>query len=299
MFYISMINNVNHNQQSFHARNNEIKKVDKICRQVMLMFPVISPTKLDSFKNHSHFLDYIYKKDNMLSQIRNKQWQALNIKEFFDIPLGLMKKEKVGNCGELSLATLINLKLNGYKNCYLADLYAYNKKTQKYREIDHQTVVILSNPFSQMNFGECKSLGRFGRKSIIVDSFIGKADYYFNMKQEYVKNNLFEDGLGENEVLACEIENLNICEEDLKVFEEEYSLEYGTNKLAIHADSIKKGDKVVIVDDLLATGGTVKAGIDLVNQLGGEVVGTAFLIELTALHGKDDLPCAVKSLIEY
>lgn len=78
-----------------------------------------------------------------------------------------------------------------------------------------------------------------------------------------------------------------------------YKLEYGENTLCMHKDAIKPGQKVVIIDDLLATGGTVKAGIDLVNQLGGEVVGTAFLIELTALHGKDDLPCAVKSLIEY
>lgn len=80
----------------------------------------------------------------------------------------------------------------------------------------------------------------------------------------------------------------------------EYALEYGTNILCMHADAIKKGDKVVIVDDLLATGGTVDAAIDLVKQLGGEVVGICFAIELTALNGRKnfkDIP--VKSLMEY
>ena len=61
----------------------------------------------------------------------------------------------------------------------------------------------------------------------------------------------------------------------------------------------EEGQKVVVVDDLLATGGTIHAAIDLVNQLGGEVVGVAFLIELTALHGRDSIPCEVKSLIQY
>ena len=78
-----------------------------------------------------------------------------------------------------------------------------------------------------------------------------------------------------------------------------YSLEYGTNTLCMHKDAIKPGQKVVIIDDLLATGGTIHATIDLVNQLGGEVVGVGFLIELTALHGRDRLPCPVKTLIEY
>ena len=68
-----------------------------------------------------------------------------------------------------------------------------------------------------------------------------------------------------------------------------YALEYGTNEIFIHADSIRKGQKVLVVDDLLATGGTAKAACSLAEQLGGEVVGVAFLIELEALHGKDAL----------
>jgi len=69
----------------------------------------------------------------------------------------------------------------------------------------------------------------------------------------------------------------------------EYTLEYGTNTLEIHADAIKKGDCVVIIDDLLATGGTVRAVIDLVEELGGRVVGIEFLVELTFLKGREKL----------
>ncbi len=69
----------------------------------------------------------------------------------------------------------------------------------------------------------------------------------------------------------------------------EYSLEYGTSQLQVHTDAIEPGQKVLVVDDLLATGGSAKAAIDLVEQLGGEVVGAAFLIELGFLHGIDKL----------
>ena len=68
-----------------------------------------------------------------------------------------------------------------------------------------------------------------------------------------------------------------------------YDLEYGKAEIEIHKDAIKPGDKVLITDDLLATGGTIAATIKLVEALGGEVVGLAFLIELDALHGRDRL----------
>lgn len=66
---------------------------------------------------------------------------------------------------------------------------------------------------------------------------------------------------------------------------EDYGLEYGTETLCMHADAVKKGDKVVIVDDLLATGGTAKAAIKLCEKLGAEVVGLCFAIKLTDLEG--------------
>jgi adenine phosphoribosyltransferase len=66
-----------------------------------------------------------------------------------------------------------------------------------------------------------------------------------------------------------------------------YALEYGTNTLSIHKDSIKPGQKVMIIDDLLATGGTIKAAIDLVESLGGVVVGLGFLVELVDLDGRN------------
>ncbi len=68
-----------------------------------------------------------------------------------------------------------------------------------------------------------------------------------------------------------------------------YELEYGKNEVEIHTDAIKPGQRVLIVDDLLATGGTVGAAIELVKKLGGEIVELAFLIELTFLNGRDKL----------
>ena len=69
----------------------------------------------------------------------------------------------------------------------------------------------------------------------------------------------------------------------------EYELEYGTNKIEIHADAIKKGDKVLLIDDLLATGGTVKASIDLIEKIGGKIAGIGFLLELCFLNGREKL----------
>ncbi len=81
---------------------------------------------------------------------------------------------------------------------------------------------------------------------------------------------------------------------------EEYDLEYGTDCLEIHEDAIKPGDKVLVVDDVLATGGTAAAKTSLVKRMGGQVFGPAFLIELTFLNGKEKLPdYDIFSLIKY
>ena len=69
----------------------------------------------------------------------------------------------------------------------------------------------------------------------------------------------------------------------------EYELEYGTDTLTMHKDAIKPGQRVLVIDDLLATGGNVRATIDLVEKLGGQVAGCAFLIELADLKGRDKL----------
>ncbi|HLR70226.1 MAG TPA: adenine phosphoribosyltransferase [Pseudogracilibacillus sp.] len=74
-----------------------------------------------------------------------------------------------------------------------------------------------------------------------------------------------------------------------EVIEVDYGLEYGKNILTIHKDAVKKGQRILITDDLLATGGTIEATIKLVEQLGGIVVGCAFLIELAYLNGMDKL----------
>jgi len=75
-----------------------------------------------------------------------------------------------------------------------------------------------------------------------------------------------------------------------KTIRESYSLEYGTDSLEMHADAVRHGQRVLIVDDLLATGGTARATLNLVKQLGGTVHGLAFMIELLALKGRDRLP---------
>ena len=79
-----------------------------------------------------------------------------------------------------------------------------------------------------------------------------------------------------------------------------YDLEYGQAEIEIHKDAIQPGEKVVIVDDLIATGGTIEAGAKLVEQLGGEVVKIVFLMELAGLHGRDRLAkYDVASVISY
>ncbi len=79
-----------------------------------------------------------------------------------------------------------------------------------------------------------------------------------------------------------------------------YELEYGKNTLCMHKDAIKPGDKVVIIDDLLATGGTVEATIKIVNEAGVEVVGLGFMIELIDLKGRNKLVgYPIKTLMQY
>jgi adenine phosphoribosyltransferase len=85
-----------------------------------------------------------------------------------------------------------------------------------------------------------------------------------------------------------------------KTLRESYDLEYGTDALEVHQDAVKPGQKVLLVDDLLATGGTMLAATRLVESLGGVVVGCAFLIELSFLPGRERLlPRPVHSLIQY
>jgi len=85
-----------------------------------------------------------------------------------------------------------------------------------------------------------------------------------------------------------------------KTFCASYALEYGTDSLEIHQDAVKKGAKVLILDDLLATGGTAKAMVELATRLGAKIAGIVFLIELTFLNGREklkDLP--VYTVIKY
>lgn len=86
-----------------------------------------------------------------------------------------------------------------------------------------------------------------------------------------------------------------------ETIKESYDLEYGSDSIEIHADAIEKGANVLVVDDLLATGGTAQAACKLVKKAGGNLVGAAFLIELEALNGRDKLTdCGkVVSMLKY
>ncbi|GAA4705463.1 adenine phosphoribosyltransferase [Brevibacillus fulvus] len=80
----------------------------------------------------------------------------------------------------------------------------------------------------------------------------------------------------------------------------EYDLEYGKDALAVHVDAVQPGQRVLIADDLLATGGTISSSINLINQLGGQVVGAAFFIELTYLEGRKKLgEIPTTTLVQY
>ena len=85
-----------------------------------------------------------------------------------------------------------------------------------------------------------------------------------------------------------------------KKIRQEYALEYGTDAIEIHEDAIAPGERVLLVDDLLATGGTAKAACDLIERLGGKIVALEFLIELSFLNGREKLGSRkVRALIKY
>ena len=84
-----------------------------------------------------------------------------------------------------------------------------------------------------------------------------------------------------------------------KTIRHEYALEYGTDTVEVQHDAIRKGDRVVVLDDLLATGGTLNAAVELLNKMGAEVVGAACLIELAFLNGRAKLSIPFDSLVVY
>lgn len=85
-----------------------------------------------------------------------------------------------------------------------------------------------------------------------------------------------------------------------KTISQEYTLEYATNTIEMHEDAIRKGDKILIVDDVLATGGTMKATAEIIEILGGKIIGIDFLIELDFLKGREKIKkYKINSLLHY
>ena len=85
-----------------------------------------------------------------------------------------------------------------------------------------------------------------------------------------------------------------------KTYEEDYSLEYGENVVQIHQDAIKPGEKVLLIDDLLATGGTATAAVKLLEKLGADIISVSFLIELSFLNGKEKINHSnINTIITY
>jgi adenine phosphoribosyltransferase len=85
-----------------------------------------------------------------------------------------------------------------------------------------------------------------------------------------------------------------------QTIEQTYDLEYGTSTVAIHVDALKPGARVLLMDDLLATGGTAGAAVELVRKVGGQILQVSFLIELSFLNGREKLKgCPVRSLVVY
>lgn len=127
-------------------------------------------------------------------------------------------------------------------------------------------------------------------KDIKIDYVVGMESrgFIFGMPVAYILNAGFIPVRKPNKLPA-------------KTIKEVYALEYGTDSLEIHEDALKAGDKVLILDDLLATGGTAAAACNLVTKAGADIVGCGFVIELNDLNGKDKLPKGVKvvSMIQY
>ena len=90
------------------------------------------------------------------------------------------------------------------------------------------------------------------------------------------------------------------CKLPWKTIQETYSLEYGEDTLEIHEDAVEKGEKVIIVDDLIATGGTIGATVKLVKKLGADIIECAFVVELPELKGRDQIQgCKVFAITEF
>jgi adenine phosphoribosyltransferase len=165
---------------------------------------------------------------------------------------------------------------------HIRNIQDFPKKGIVFRDI----TTLLKNPASlSQAFEELYD----ATKDLIVDKVVGIES------RGFIFGGMLAERLNVGFVLARKPGKL-----PAEIEKEFYDLEYGKDSIEIHKDAIRPGDKVLIHDDLLATGGTAKAAINLVEKLGGEVVGVLFLVELSFLKGREKLKgYKVMSLVDY
>ena len=128
-----------------------------------------------------------------------------------------------------------------------------------------------------------------------MESFSRILHFYYNIRRGFIFGPMLAERLNAGFVPIRKPGKL-----PSKKLSESYALEYGTDALEIHSDSIEKGDKVLVHDDVLATGGTAQAACKLIERLGGKIVQCNFLIELRFLEGRNKInQYPVESLIQY
>ena len=269
--YTSINYNLNNNIP-YTSRNKEIKEIDKVCRVVINEFPVLSNSKFNSTISVSksprvkNYVDYL---SNLIYKTRIHAYIGRTPQDKLFREIANMKNYKAGNCGELSDAAYVALKLNGYEDVKILDLFAYNKKTKSMRPIDHTVVGV--------NFKESENGGydfvhtynnkylmaqdRYkyrtypDNKSVIVDPWMGFVDYGKASSEKFKANKALKVDLDADEEL-CYIAHkdvFNLEDKDMEYFKNEYPNLIKNKKVTSVSDTSAYSVKTMsakIVDEL-------------------------------------------------
>lgn len=186
------------NRPNFTSRSKLIKNADDICRLVIKEFPnTYSNTKLynyHSIEKSPRLKNYRYYVSSLVDNARKYYNEPESISLKFAREIAVLKKQQIGNCAEMADATYMALKLNGYKDVKVINLYAYNPKTNKMRDLKHTTVGInfkLPKDYEYCKYAgfNCEISPKYRiypqNDSIIVDSWAGFTEYGKNIKERY------------------------------------------------------------------------------------------------------------------